>query len=43
MAEALLGNRPVNIRDTRWQQWNYDVMQPASRTWFKKQTSAQAQ
>jgi hypothetical protein len=36
MARALLGNGPVNICDTHWQQWNSEVMQPASRQRFSK-------
>jgi hypothetical protein len=42
IARALLGNGPVNARDTRSQQWN-EVMQPASRQRLSEQTSAQAQ
>jgi hypothetical protein len=43
MARALLGNGPVNTRDTRSQQWNNKVTQPASRQQLSKQASAQAQ
>jgi hypothetical protein len=43
MARALLRNGPVNTRDTRLQQWNKEVTQPASRQRFSKQISAQAQ
>jgi hypothetical protein len=43
MAKALLGNGPVNTRDTHSQQWNNEVTQPTSRQRLSKQTSAQAQ
>jgi hypothetical protein len=43
MTRALLGNGPVNTRDTRSQQWNNEVTQTASRQRLSKQTSAQAQ
>jgi hypothetical protein len=43
MARALLGNGPVNTGDTRSQQWNNEVTQPASRQRLSRQTSAQAQ
>jgi hypothetical protein len=42
MARELLGNGPVNTRDTRTQQWN-EVMQPASTQRLGKPTSAQVQ
>jgi hypothetical protein len=42
MARALLGNGPVNTRDTRMQQWN-EVLQPASMQRLGKEASAQVQ
>jgi hypothetical protein len=43
MARAFLGNGLVNTRDTRSQQWNNEVMQPASRQRRCKRISGQAQ
>jgi preprotein translocase subunit SecG len=43
MPRVLLGKVQVNTRDTRSQQWNNEVMQPASRQVIGKHTSAQAQ
>jgi hypothetical protein len=43
MARTLLCNRPANISNAHWQQWDKEFMKPASRLLCSKQTSVQAQ